>query len=413
MPYAREYALHNAAGGGEVMTDPATAPRAFRHALDQLHAAAAGKVGYDDFGSDDYREGLDVLLQSMDYDPSFSEQGRAMAWAALIEALGSRAVAHQSMAQNPRFKDVRIVKPIVITGVPRTGTTALHKLLAVDPRFQGLEKWLLTAPMPRPPRESWPSHQLFQAEVASLAARWGPQQRAAHNIVADEVDECIFLQRQSFVSNFWNGGWSAATYDAWWQAQDERNSARYVRKCIQLIGSNDPERRWLLKNPSHILHLDRVFEMFPDACIIQTHRDPAKAIPSLCALLMHSHAVMELGRTAQRARNMCEREVAKWAKGVREAEGVRARHPTQVLDVMHSDFHSNPIATVQKIYAFVGLEFTPEVEARMAKRIEASPENSHGAHRYDVRDFGLTEGAIRDRFGDYVERYDLALRSAA
>lgn len=395
------------------MTDPANAPQAFRHAFDQLHAAAIARAGYDDFGDDDYQDGLDVLLQSMDYDPCFSEQGRSLAWGALTEALGSRAIAHRSMAQNPAFNDVKIERPVVITGVPRTGTTALHKLLAVDPRFQGLEKWLLTAPMPRPPRECWPSHPLFRAEVETLSARWGPQQRAAHNMVAEEVDECIFLQRQSFVSNFWNGGWSAATYDAWWQAQDERNSARYVRKCIQLIGSNDPRRRWLLKNPSHILHLDRVFEMFPDACVIQTHRDPAKAIPSLCALLMHGHAVMELGRTEQRARNMCEREVAKWAKGVREAEIVRGRHPGQVLDIIHSDFHANPIQTVQRIYAFIGLELTPQVEVKMVERIEASPENSHGPHHYDVRDYGLTEGAIRERFGDYIGRYDLAPKAVA
>src|SRR3546814_11023491 len=105
--------------------------------------------------------------------------------------------------------------------------------------------------------------------------------------------------RQSFVSNLWSCGWSAATYDAWWQCQSEEAAYRHFYKCVQLIGMNDPDKRWLLKNPGHIEHLDMLFAIFPDAKVIQTHRDPAKAVPHLVPRLINLHGIMEEGRTQQ------------------------------------------------------------------------------------------------------------------
>jgi hypothetical protein len=116
-----------------------------------LHEAAAAQSGSDDFGKDDYKWGMRVLLQAMDYDPHFSESGRVLAWRQLVDALASRTIACSSLRANPSHADNVIRCPLVIVGAPRTGTTALHKLLAVDPQFQGPEKWLLSAPMPRPP----------------------------------------------------------------------------------------------------------------------------------------------------------------------------------------------------------------------------------------------------------------------
>jgi hypothetical protein len=226
-------------------------------------------------------------------------------------------------------------------------------------------------------------------------------------MVAEEVDECLWLQRQSFVSHMWSCNWSAATYDTWWQAQTEAESYDYLRNCLQMIGLNDPDRRWLLKNPSHILHLDQLFRIFPDALVVQTHRDPAKAVPSLCALLMQNHPVVEEGRYDERARIMCLRETAKWARGVRDAMPVRQAHTARVLDVVHGAFHADPMAVVHSIYAFAGLSLSPQVEAAMAGRIAAKPELAHGVHSYDVADFGLTEDDIREQFGSYVEDFDL------
>lgn len=392
---------------------PYDPPADFASALDQLHELVATETGSDDFGPTDYLPGLRVLLQSMDYDPRFTTWGRRYAWGTVVEVLKGRVEALRAMKENPGFDSQAILAPVVITGIPRTGTTALHKLMAVDPRFQGVQTWLLDTPMPRPPRETWTDYPAFHRTAARLEERFkaAPSKRAAHHMAAEEVDECCLILRQSFVSNLWTCGWSAATYDAWWQCQSERAAYEHYYRCLQLIGSNEPDKRWLLKNPGHVDNLDLLFAIFPDARVIQTHRDPARAIPSLCSLLIQLHPLVEEGRLQQRAHILLAREVAKWAKAVQKAEEVARDHPDQVLHVIHGDFHREPMAVLERIYRFIDMELTQPVREAMAQRIEEKPELSHGEHRYDIADYGLTEDEVRERFGDYVARFDLSPRS--
>jgi hypothetical protein len=387
-------------------------PETFRNAMDQAHEIVTKEVGSDDFGAKDYLRGLRVLLQSMDYDPHFSVRGRRMAWGMVIGVLRSRAQAIQSMKKTPGFDAHPIRSPVVITGVPRTGTTALHRLMAVDRRFQGLQTWLLDSPMPRPAPDTWRDYPQFQKTVAALEAQYAaaPEKRAAHYRAAEEVHECCMVLRQSFVSNLWSCGWSAATYDAWWQCQSEEAAYRHYYRCVQLIGSNEPQTRWLLKNPGHIDNLDLLFALYPDAKVIQTHRDPAKAVPSLVSLLMQLNALTEEGRPQQRAETMLEREVAKWSNAVRKAERIRAQYPDKVLDVVHGDFHREAMGTLERIYEFIGMEITDEVRSGFAQRIKEKPELSRGVHRYNVADYGMTEEQVREPFGDYIQRYDLIER---
>ncbi len=390
----------------ELKYDP---PENFRHSLDQLHELVTAETGCDDFGPADYLPGLRVLLQSMDYDPHFTEVGRRAAWGMVFDVLRGRAHAIASMKANPGFDARAVLSPVVITGVPRTGTTALHRLMAVDPRFQGLQTWLLDSPMPRPPLETWDDYPEFRKSVAALEAQYAaaPGQKAAHFRAAEEVHECCMVLRQSFVSNLWSCGWSAGTYDAWWQCQSEEAAYRHFYRCVQLIGMNDPDKRWLLKNPGHIEQLDLLFAIFPDAKVIQTHRDPAKAVPSLVSLLMNLNGVMENDRIQQRGENLLRREVAKWAHAVRKCDAVRKQHPGQVLDVVHADFHARPMAVLEQIYDFIGMDIPDATRSALAQRIEEKPELSRGIHRYSITDYGMTEAEAREPFADYIERFDL------
>lgn len=390
----------------DIAYDP---PARFRTAVDQLHDLVAAEVGHDDFGPGDYLPGLKALLQSMDYDPCFTAQGRRAAWGHVVGVLKSRAGAVGSMKRHPGFDAKAIVSPVVITGVPRTGTTALHRLMAVDPRFQGLQTWLLDSPMPRPPIDRWEDYPEYRGSAAILEARYAaaPQKRVAHHVAAEEVHECCMLLRQSFVSNLWSCGWSAPTYDAWWSGQSEAAAYEHYYRCVQLIGANDPGKRWLLKNPGHIENLDLLFAVFPDAKIIQTHRDPAKALPSLVSLLMGLHSVMEEGRGEQRGEIMLAREASKWSNAVRKAQVVAERHPGQVLDIVHADFHAQPMAVLDRIYDFIGVGIPDPTRAGFAQRIEEKPEMQRGAHRYVIADYGMTDEDARAPFGDYMQRFDL------
>jgi hypothetical protein len=387
-------------------------PVRFATALDQLHTMVSADTGTDDFGAGDYLPGLKVLLESMDYDPRFTAFGRRYAWDTVAGVLRARALAHKAMREHPGFDAHPIIAPVVITGIPRTGTTALHKLMALDPRFQGLQTWLTDAPMPRPPVDRWADYPAFHRTAAKLAARLAdaPGKRAAHGMAADEVDECCLILRQSFVSNLWTVGWSAASYDAWWQCQSEAPAYAHLVRTMKLIGSTAPDQRWLLKNPGHIDNLDLLFAVFPDARVIITHRDPAKAVPSLVAMLMMLHPKVEEGRLAERGRIMLARETAKWANAMRKAEAVAAERPGQVLHVVHGDFHRTPEAVVERIYRFIGMDLPDPLRAAMAVRIAEKPELQHGAHRYEVTEYGMTEAEVRERFGDYMTRHDLGLR---
>ena len=321
----------------------------------------------------------------------------------------SRAIAVREMKALPGLDEAPIRRPVVITGLHRTGTTALHKLLSLDPRFQGLESWLTLAPSPRPPRASWEGNAHFQRTLRLLAARFAgaPELKAAHAMAAGEVDECGGVLFHSFNSLVWSSAWSASSYEAWRLTQDVRPAYRYFQGVLRLIGGAEPERRWLLKHPPHVAHLDVLFETFPDALVIQTHRDPGKAIPSLCSLVLASHDLMEEGRKDQRARLMGPREASRAAQALRDAQPVRRSRGGQVLDVLHADFHADPLATVQRIYPFVGLDLTPGVEAAMAARIAAAPERGHGTHRYEAATFGIGEDEVREQFAWYMDAFDL------
>lgn len=385
------------------------APERFAGALDQLHELAAGQIGSDDFGDSDYMMGLRVLLESMDYDPRFSERGRDIAWGSVLTTLCSRGHAVREMKQVAGLDKVPVSRPVVITGLHRTGTTALHKLLSVDPQFQGLQSWLTGAPMPRPPREQWEGIPAFQQVMRQLEARFAgsPDLRAAHDMAAEEVDECGGILFHGFKSLVWSSAWSSASYEAWRLTQCVRPSYNYFRRVLKLIGSSEPEKRWLLKHPPHIANLDVLFETFPDALVIQTHRDPGKAIPSLCSLVMANHDLMEVGRKDQRARLMGPRESGRAAKALRDAEPVRRLHRPQVFDVLHADFHRDPMSVVRRIYPFIGMELTPETESAMEARVAARPEHRHGTHRYQASDYGMTEDEIREQFGSYVDDFGL------
>src|SRR5579859_7300652 len=170
----------------------------FEDLEDELHRAAVEATGLEDFGDPDYLIGLRVLLRAFDTDPQLTEIGRQFAYGTVLGTLTARLHTQHGWSQHRELLQQRIERPLVITGIPRTGTTALHKLLSMDPQFQGLEHWLAETPMVRPGRETWPSHPAYQASVASLERFFTimPDMRKAHDMVAGEVEECLEVLRQ-------------------------------------------------------------------------------------------------------------------------------------------------------------------------------------------------------------------------
>ncbi|MBI4984226.1 MAG: sulfotransferase [Rhodocyclales bacterium] len=374
--------------------------------VDQLLERAAAATGLSDFG-DGWREGLEALVDSIRQDVPVDPSNVQQLCGPLLSLLTSRLHSERGWSQRRDCLKQAIRAPLVVTGLPRTGTTALHKLLSMDPQFQGLEQWLIGTPMPRPPRESWAGNPHFRAAVemqqAFLAAV--PALRVSHEVNADEVDECLNLLAQSFVSHYPATAFGLPSYDRWWWGRDETASYRRYADNLRLIGADAPGQRWLLKNPGHIAHLDALLTAFPDACIVQTHRDPAKSIPSVCSVIWPARCFFHAREVAAAA--VGSREFEFWAWSVERAQQVRGRQPDRFVDVRIEEFQREPMQVVRRIYSRFGLELSAAAEERMMRWTASNPRHKHGQHEYGLQQFGLSEGAIHERFAAYMERHGL------
>ena len=381
-------------------------PERFANAERELLEAARAQSGLVDFGDDNFRPGLRALLQAMDEEIQFTPSGRQFGAGTIIGTLASRLHAQAGWTRYPDCLKVPLKRPLVITGIPRTGTTALHQLLSLDPQFQGLEHWLTDTPMPRPKREYWLANPHFQATQAGLDAFFNsaPEMRVAHLITAHDVDECLEVLKLSFVSNRFSSGWNVPSYAAWHARQDERPAYRYYANVLRLIGWGD-ERPWLLKNPGHIAQLGILFDTFPDACVVQTHRSPVETLPSLCSVLAMSRRVLEGDAVDVAA--IGPREMQYWSTAVRKAMLTRAQHARQVFDVDHRKLRAEPLSVVRDIYAHFELTLDADTERTMRAWVAANPSTRNGKHQYSLDHFQLDANEIREAFRDYMSYFNL------
>ena len=369
--------------------------------VEDLTASAVKTVGLDDFGSDadNYLEALDVLLESYRREADFTELGSKMSRFFLRNALVARLLSEASWKQYPQHADVPVTAPIFVTGLPRTGTTALHRLLCGDPRHQGLELWLAEFPQPRPPRETWSQNPIF-VEMQSRFARAhqeNPDYTGLHFMTADEVEECWQLLRQSVHSVSYETLAHVPTYAQWLAGQDWTRPYERHRSNLQLIGLNEPDKRWVLKNPSHLFALDALFAAYPDALVIQCHRPAETIMASMCSLAQHTTEGWSnrfVGAT------IGTDSLETWSRGLERFNAVRAvQNPVQFCDVDYDELARDPIGTVEKIYSAFGIELTDEARVAIVSTDDRSKQGPRApSHRYSLADYGLTKEQVRERF---------------
>jgi hypothetical protein len=366
----------------------------------RLHASAAKITGLADFGADDYTDGLAVLLESYDRDAGLTPLGARLKRAFLRGALVARLLSEAGWRQYPEHAAVPVRRPIFVTGLPRTGTTALHRLLTADPAHQGLEMWLIEAPQPRPPRDSWAADPVFQGIQAAYEQHHvdHPEFMGVHYMAADQVEECWQLLRQSARSVSYECLAHLPTYSAWLRDQDWTAAYRRHRRNLQLIGLRDGHRRWVLKNPSHLFALDALLAVYPDALVIQTHRAPRTAIASVCSLAAQASAGWS---TTFRGEVVGRDQLELWARGLDLFTAARGRHdPGRFYDVDYDDLVADPVGTVAACYGHFGLALSGAAAGAM-RELSAPGGGTGGAgrpgrpeHRYRLADFGLTGAEV-------------------
>lgn len=367
--------------------------------IDELHEAATRATGLTDFGDDDYREPLGILLESYRVDAGLTPLGSKMFRFFLKGALIARLLSEASWQANPRYVDVDVTRPIFVTGLPRTGTTALHRLLTADPSHQGLEMWLAEFPQPRPPRDTWAANPVYRQINAGLELHHveNPEFMGLHYMDAGEVEECWQLLRQSMMSISYESLAYLPSYSRWLAAQDWTPAYARHRRNLQLIGLNDPGKRWVLKNPSHLFALDALMATYPDALVIQTHRAPETIIASMCSLAEHATPGWSTKFTGAA---IGEAQLELWSRGLKAFDAARANHnPAQFVDVDFAELRTDPFGTVERVYAALDVEVSPAARAEMERLDEESRSGDRKPqHRYELSDYGLTPAQVAEAF---------------
>lgn len=387
--------------GFEVPTAPA---------LLQEATSRAGKQEWDDLG---FVETLELLLDSCEETARLNPLGWKVLRKVLLRHLRNRLDIQHYVKANPEVVGRGLVRPVVVTGLPRTGTTLLHNLLALDPANRALRLWEALRPVPA----GWdggPS----RSELIDQARSWldqlyalVPDFQAIHRLTPEGPEECDALLQNTFASQHFEDMFRVEAYSSWLRSADLSSEYAYYRLQLQVLGNSGGQSGpWVLKSPSHLGHLDSLLAACPDAVVVHCHRDPLAAIASYASLVFtirqpYSDDVSPLAAGAH-ARSRSEAVMGR-------ALAFRASaSPGSFVDVDYSALVTDPGRAVAELYEHLGCSFSGDFEARTRLWLEGHQQHRHGVHRYSLDQFGLSAEGIRTAFEAYLSRFPSAEAAA-
>lgn len=371
---------------------------------------ARAQTGLERFGDDCFLPGLEALLASVKSDASLNAFGLLNLKANAIGFLKNRLWANACFEAHPEILQRKIEAPIIIVGPHRSGTTRLQRMLSTDGRLRHLKTWEGINPAPRTAQPAGAETERHAEVKEALAAAdtLYPGAFIGHPMDADWAEEELHLLDASWCGFSPLGLYSGIdSYYQWFMNSDKTAAYEYMVKLLKLISwsRGEPEnKRWILKNPQHMLNLDTLLKVFPDAKIVFTHRDPLKTVASVMSLMWHF--------SVQHTDVNCRAQVRDlWLSFCEEAArrciDARQHIPAeQQLDVYYEAMNADWRAVMRQVYDFAGLQFNAEAELAMAAWLEMSEgQNHHGSHRYSLVDFGITEHEVDERMMFVRERY--------
>ncbi len=393
--------LHSIAGGLKQLGFPQTELRA-----DGLVAAARARTKLDDFGPEPWSKSFGQLVATYDTDPQLGPLGRVAVREYLIGLLVNRLQIEEAIRKDSGICDEVISRPVFIVGLPRTGTTWLYQLLAQDPLARPLQTWEAVHPVPPPRSETYETDPRILKVERNLKRLdlLIPTLRAIHPIAARGPEECLPLLWNAALTPYFRG--RIEPYRAWlWLRPIEEFDAAcwYYRRQLQLLQRHVRGDHWLLKSPAHLTHLDSLLRVFPDAIVVQTHRDPQDVLPSLCSLtatvdqlFYPSVDLDDVGsRTVGLAKSLLERQ-----RTVR-----KVLPPGRIIDVGYQQLMRDPQGVVERIALTSGLNYSEEFRSRLTVLIARNQRSDRARHSYAADDFGLTPEGIDRELTDYLQEF--------
>jgi Sulfotransferase family len=370
-----------------------------------LLETACRETGLEDFGGDEFREPLRVVLHGLQTEARLTLLGRLVARHDLLGMLTNRLRLAEDRKRHPGIAEQHIVRPMFIIGLPRTGTTLLHHLISQDPASRAPLTWEVMAPSPPPEDASYEADP--RIDRAERQLRWldwlAPEFKAIHPVGARLAIECIAILSHSFLSSRFHTTYRVPSYQAWLKKQDVRPAYAYHRRFLQHLQWHTRSDRWVLKAPAHFYALDSLFAIYPDALVVQTHRDPRTALGSVASLTLSLQsafaAPLDLAEIGQEV-------MQSWTEGLARAMRVRRAGTVpaeRFFDVRYHDLIGDPIGTIRRIYTHFGLPLTAEAERRMRRHLAGNPQHKHGRHTYDLKTFALDGRLLDQSFRPYRE----------
>ncbi len=369
---------------------------------------ACERTGLDDYGDDSFREGLRVLLRSYALDAELSFIGRICVISDTGRLLSNRLRLVEDRRRHPGIAAEVIRRPLFITGLPRSGTTFLHALLAQDPAHRAPQVWEVMHPSPPPETATYETDRRIAATARQLklADILMPDFKKVHLIGARLPQECIAITSLDFRSYSFETMAAVHSYRVWHDRQDKRPEYAFHRQFLQHLQWRCPGQRWVLKAPGHLLALEALLQVYPDACIVMTHRDPLKVLGSCASFteVLRSAFSDRVDKVAM-ARQVSERweEGAGLAVKYRQAGNLRQ----QLLDIQYLDLVRDPMGMVQRIYKHFDLELTGAAETAMQRFLAEHPKDKGGVHRYSLETFGIDPEVERGRFQSYLDCFGI------
>ncbi len=363
----------------------------------ELMAAAVERTGLEDFGDDSFREGLEILVRALDEGARLNARGEGFVYHRIALHLAQRLQVENWYRRHPEIDDVSLEPPLFGMGLPRTGSTALTFLLAQDPNVRYLRSWESAQPCPPPSTVRGDDPRIPAGEQKVVAGSRHHVPQDAHGPM-----ECLDLMALDFKSQIFQAYAQVPSYSAWLvDRADFTSTYRYERRVLKLLAWGEPVRPWRLKSPAHVLSLDYLDRVFPDAKFVMTHRDPTDVILSVADV----YADIVGGFTDHLDRRyLGELNVQRWSIGMDRAVKFRdggAEH--RFFDIDFRTMQANPIGEVRRLYGWLGEPVTDEFETRMRAWWADNAEKRESHTPADPEAFGLDLDAIRPLFAHYVE----------
>jgi len=369
-------------------------------------AAAVDQTGLDDFGPADFHEGLQAFCAALE-GAQLNDIGMAAIPANIVGSLANRLRVVDWARSHPQVSDEQIVAPFVVVGIFRAGTTLMSYLLEKDERHRPLYGWEAQASVPPPDPASIADDPRIAATVAGRAMleAVNPKIRVVQNEAADGPTECITVLAQDFKSLFWEALTNIPAYGTFLARTDHRSAYEYHRTVLQVLQSGGVRGRWSLKSPHHVLNLDALTAVYPDARIVVMHRDPLVVAASVCSLITTLTSTFS---DADHRAYIADHWTDVLHRSVEALDTFRAANPgVAIADVRYTDLVADPLATMEQLYGTFGDSLSGQAVDAMRAHTANRPKGQHGTHQYALEEFGLDRAALSERFADYVQRYQL------